>query len=106
LTKQKGFTANQIKRLYSRFTNLDKNNNGYLNKESFSRIPELHINPLRDRILEVLIDDNGEDGKLNFKQFARVLATFRRTKDIDLKEKKLKFLFSVCSLVFFFFIIF
>lgn len=91
----KGFNANQIKRLYSRFTSLDKDNNGFLNKECFSRIPELHVNPLRDRILELLIDDNGQDGKLNFKQFAKVLSTFRRTKDERSKEEKLKFLFRV-----------
>jgi Ca2+-binding EF-hand superfamily protein len=43
----------------------------------------------------VLIDDNGTDGKLNFKQFAKVLSTFRRTKDSESKLKKLKFLFRV-----------
>lgn len=73
-----GFTPSQIKRLYNRFTNLDKDNTGYLSKSSLIRIPELHVNPLRDRIIEVLINDYGTDGKLNFRQFAKVLATFRR----------------------------
>ena len=92
-----GFNENQIKRLYSRFKNLDRNDSGYLNRESFISIPELHVNPLRDRIIEVLIDDNGENGQLNFRQFAKVLSTFRRNKDNQSKEDKRKFLFRVLN---------
>ena len=55
-----GFNAKQVKRLYSRFTTLDRDNTGYLDRQDFVRIPELHVNPLRDRIIEVLIDDNGK----------------------------------------------
>ena len=54
-----GFSPKQVKRLYSRFTTLDRDNTGYLDRQDFVRIPELHVNPLRDRIIEVLIDDNG-----------------------------------------------
>lgn len=60
ISKETGFTTNQVKRLYSRFTSLDKDNTGYLDKTDFERIPELHVNPMRDRILEVLINDNGK----------------------------------------------
>lgn len=59
IVKETGFSAKQVKRLYSRFTSLDKDNTGYLDKQDFVRIPELHVNPLRDRIIEVLLDDNG-----------------------------------------------
>lgn len=41
----------QIERLYSRFTSLDKGDNGCLSREDFLRIPELAINPLGDRIV-------------------------------------------------------
>lgn len=41
----------QIERLYSRFTSLDKADNGFLSREDFLRIPELAINPLGDRIV-------------------------------------------------------
>ena len=41
-----GFTPNQIERLYSRFTSLDKDDKGFLCGEDFHRIPELAINPL------------------------------------------------------------
>ncbi len=99
IANETGFSPNQIKRLYNRFTSLDKDNTGYLNKQDFLRIPELHVNPLCDRIIEVLIDDNGQDGKLNFRQFAKVFSTFRRGKsdqnDSNSKENKLKFLFGI-----------
>jgi calcineurin B homologous protein 1 len=96
IATETGFTSKQIQRLYSRFTSLDKNDTGYLSKQDFERIPELHINPLKDRIIEVLIDDNGHDEKINFRQFAKVFSTFRRGKtDSISKENKLKFLFSV-----------
>jgi calcineurin B family protein 1 len=99
ISDETGFTPKQIKRLYNRFTSLDKNNTGYLTKEDFHRIPELHVNPLCDRIIEVLIDDNGQDGKLNFRKFAKVFSIFRRGKlnenDSNSKENKLKFLFGI-----------
>ena len=99
IANETGFTPNQIKRLYNRFTSLDKDDTGYLTKQDFLRIPELHVNPLCDRIIEVLIDDNGQDNKLNFRQFAKVFSTFRRGKsgqnDSNSKENKLKFLFGI-----------
>lgn len=99
ISNETGFSPKQIKRLYNRFTSLDKDNTGYLTKSDFLRIPELHVNPLCDRIIEVLIDDNGQDGKLNFRQFAKVFSTFRRGKsdqnDSNSKENKLKFLFGI-----------
>lgn len=109
IVKETGFTSNQVKRLYNRFTNLDKDETGYLSKSILTRIPELHVNPLRDRIIEVLINDYGSDGKLNFRQFAKVLATFRRKTasstsshhhhddmhEPNSRENKLRFIFDV-----------
>ena len=99
ISDETGFTPKQVKRLYNRFTSLDKDNMGYLNRQDFLRIPELHINPLCDRIIEVLIDDYGQDSKLNFRQFAKLFSTFRRGKseqnDSNSKENKLKFLFGL-----------
>ena len=99
ISNETGFTPKQIKRLYNRFHSLDKNNMGYLTKQDLLRIPELHVNPLCDRIIEVLIDDYGQDSKLNFRRFAYVFSTFRRGKidkiENNSKEKKLKFLFGI-----------
>lgn len=101
ICNETGFTPNQIKRLYSRFKSLDSDGTGYLTRADFTRIPELHINPLRDRIVDVLLNDYGHNDKINFKQFAKVFSTFRRCSakgsesDPNSKESKLKFLFGV-----------
>lgn len=106
IARETGFTPKQIKRLYTRFNSLDKDQTGNLTKTDFSRIPELHINPLRDRIIDVIVDDNGKDGRVNFKEFAKVFSAMRRGKatngaadkqatGLNSKENKLKFLFSI-----------
>jgi Ca2+-binding EF-hand superfamily protein len=96
ISAETGFSPKQITRLYCRFTSLDKKNLSYLTKEDFVRIPELHINPLRDRIIDVIVDDNGSNDRINFKQFAKLFSTFRRGKTDNVsKDNKLKFLFSV-----------
>ena len=101
-------TANQIERLYSRFTSLDKQQKGYLTRDDFLRIPELAINPLCDRIVHAFFRD-GHDGVngisdissekglaagaaagrdvVNFCDFVRVLAHFRPLKKTMEKNK-------------------
>ena len=96
-------TANQIERLWSRFTSLDKQQKGYLTREDFLRIPELAINPLGDRIVHAFFRDssnkdeeaatggkfNGVHEKeiVNFPDFVRVLAHFRPIKKNAEKNK-------------------
>ncbi|XP_047355993.1 calcineurin B homologous protein 1 isoform X2 [Vespa velutina] len=53
-----GFTPNQIERLYSRFTSLDRGDCGTLSREDFLRIPELAINPLGERIVNAFFDES------------------------------------------------
>ena len=98
IAEETGFNPSQIKRLYNRFHSLDKGDTGVLTKNDLLLIPELHVNPLCDRIIEVLIDDHGREGKLNFRQFVQVFATFRRGKSnnpTNSKVNKLRFLFNV-----------
>ncbi|KAM6913021.1 calcineurin B homologous protein 1 [Xenentodon cancila] len=83
IKKETGFSHSQITRLYSRFTSLDKGENGALSREDFQRIPELAINPLGDRIINAFFPE-GED-QVNFRGFMRTLAHFR---PIDDNEKK------------------
>lgn len=103
ISTETGFSANQISRLYSRFTNLDKNNNGVLSREDFLRIPELAINPLGDRIVHSFFQESNEE-TVNFRQFMRVLARFRPTKTklernkLNSREEKLKFAFKMYDL--------
>jgi len=92
-------TANQIERLYSRFTALDKSTSGALSREDFLRIPELAINPLGDRIVNSFFRQNEED-RVNFRQFVRVLAHFRPVKknkenQFNSREGKLHFAFKL-----------
>jgi hypothetical protein len=87
-------TPNQIERLYSRFTSLDRGNSGTLSREDLLRIPELAINPLGDRIVHAFFQE-GTGDSINFLQFMQVLAHFRpikKNKDTKLnsREQKLK----------------
>merc|ERR1712244_86567 len=101
-----GFNNNQIDRLYSRFSSLDKQDKGYLSREDFLRIPELAINPLGDRIVHAFFFESrsGDEAKVDFKDFVRVLAHFRPIKkNIDLNKmnsrmEKLHFAFRMYDL--------
>ena len=78
ISEETGFSPTQIERLYSRFTALDKSGNGSLSRQDCLAIPELAINPLCDRIVQMFfIDCDDDHERINFRQFMKVLATFR-----------------------------
>ncbi|XP_023323499.1 calcineurin B homologous protein 1 [Eurytemora carolleeae] len=101
-----GFTPHQIERLYSRFTSLDKSDKGHLTREDFLRIPELAINPLGDRIVHAFFYEskNGDEDRVDFKDFVRVLAHFRPIKKnmeknkLNTRMEKLHFAFRMYDL--------
>ncbi|CAL1529418.1 unnamed protein product [Lymnaea stagnalis] len=103
IQKETGFSSNQIVRLYSRFTNLDKSDQGFLRRADFLRIPELAINPLGDRIVHAFFKESNSD-TVNFREFMRVLARFRPVKKnaqknkLNDREEKLKFAFKMYDL--------
>ncbi|KAJ8880800.1 hypothetical protein PR048_017271 [Dryococelus australis] len=102
IQEETGFTPNQIERLYSRFTSLDRGDCGTLSREDFLRIPELAINPLGDRIVHAFFEEGSTD-RVNFRQFMRVLARFRpikkgRDNRLNSREQKLKFAFKMYDL--------
>ena len=72
-----------------RFSSLDKQDKGYLSREDFLRIPELAINPLGDRIVHAFFFESrsGDEDKVDFKDFVRVLAHFRPIKKSAEKNK-------------------
>lgn len=77
ISEETGFSPAQIERLYSRFTALDKSGNGSLSRQDCLAIPELAINPLCDRIVQMFFVDCDDDhDRINFRQFMKVLATF------------------------------
>lgn len=74
------FTASQIERLHSRFTHLDRSNRGSLSKSDLMAIPELSINPIGDRIVQMFFLELNEDNdRISFAQFAKILAHFQPT---------------------------
>jgi len=101
-----GFTASQIERLFSRFSSLDKQGKGFLCREDFLRIPELAINPLGDRIVHAFFYESkkGDDDKVDFRDFVRVLAHFRPIKKekseskLNSRMEKLHFAFRMYDL--------
>ncbi|CAM2725775.1 unnamed protein product [Rotaria socialis] len=101
ICQQTGFTTKQVQRLYSRFKALDKRDCGFLTREDLLCIPEVNINPLGERLIDVIMEDYGENNKINFKQFIFLLAKFRRgkakslTTEFNTRESKLKFLFDM-----------
>ena len=99
IEKETGFTKSQIKRLYSRFSNLDKGMEGRLSRNDFLRIPEFSINPLSRRLLDLFFIENGDTDGCNFRQFVRTLARFRPETDgpnpLNTREEKLRFAFKI-----------
>merc|ERR1712241_13250 len=106
IQEETGFNQNQIERLYSRFSSLDKQDKGYLSREDFLRIPELAINPLGDRIVHAFFFESRsqEEEKVDFKDFVRVLAHFRPIKKnaeknkLNTRMEKLHFAFRMYDL--------
>ena len=111
-----GFTRKELRRLYQRFQELQKKNSpgDFLSRDDLLRVREVALNPLGERLVDVIVEDYGrsivgsndslilvfvgEANKLNFRQFAKVLSRFRRGKgasQMSTKENKLLFLFSV-----------
>ncbi|PIK60920.1 putative calcium-binding protein p22 [Apostichopus japonicus] len=105
ISKETGFTPNQISRLYSRFISLDKSEAGKLCPTDLMRIPELAINPLGSRIVEAFFANcSRESDTINFRQFVKTLAIFRPQRknevdnDVNSRASKLKFAFSIYDL--------
>ncbi|KAL0237052.1 hypothetical protein PCE1_000449 [Barthelona sp. PCE] len=87
------FTAKELKRLYKRFKDLDTSSTGTLTRAEFLALPELAMNPLRDRIL-ILLDANSS-GSVNFRDFVSVLSVFTARAS---REEKLRFSFRLYDL--------
>lgn len=81
ISEETGFSAAQVERLYNRFKSLDKSGIcGSLSRQDFLRVPELAINPLCDQIVHMFFEGCDEEhDRINFRQFMKVLATFRST---------------------------
>ena len=113
--------------MFDRFQELQRQNSskGFLTREDLLNVNEVEMNPLGQRLVDVLLEDYGSDvfcflkfnptlllfkgstNKLYFRQFTNVFARFRRGKslmNLNSKKNKLLFLFSVKSFRVYFFI--
>jgi Ca2+-binding EF-hand superfamily protein len=62
-------SANEIQALFARFRALDRRHKGYIGADELLSVPELAINPLAQRMVQLL-------GACNFKDFVALLAAF------------------------------
>ena len=86
------FTTEEVQKLAKNFKRLDKNGDGYLQKEEFMEIEALQQNPLVMRVLEVF-DDDGND-QIDFSEFVAALSIFCSTDEED-NAAKSAFAFSI-----------
>jgi len=84
------FSEEELRKLHRRFSKIDTNGSGTLTTDEFFSIPELAVNPLLERIIDVL--DTNKDKEIQFSEFIQALATFTNKDNL---EGKLKFLFQV-----------
>merc|ERR1711899_631500 len=84
------FDADEIKRLGKRFKKLDLDNSGSLSVDEFMSLPELHQNPLVQRVIEIFDQDG--NGEVDFREFIEGVSQFSVKGD---KQLKLKFAFKI-----------
>ncbi|XP_022357138.1 calcineurin subunit B type 2 [Enhydra lutris kenyoni] len=84
------FNSDEIKRLSKKFKKLDLDRSGSLSLEEFLSLPELHQNPLVQRVIDVF--DTDGNGEVDFKEFILGASQFSVRGD---EEEKLRFAFSI-----------
>jgi len=84
------FSETELKRLHRRFKKLDTDGSGTLTIDEFMSIPELAVNPLLERVVQIF--DENKDNEIQFSEFIKALSIFS---DKGNKEEKLKFAFRV-----------
>jgi serine/threonine-protein phosphatase 2B regulatory subunit len=90
IQKETGLPAKDIRKLYNRFKNLDKDNSGTITMEEILALPELAMNPMVSRVAALF--QLSSDEHINFTQFAKTLAIFTPSGKL---EDKLKAAFKV-----------
>lgn len=81
-----GLSKKQINALWKRFYELDRDAQGdgkgyknYLNAGDLSRVPKFDENPIAPRLIDVILEDYGSNGRLTFAQFVNFMTTFGQT---------------------------
>eukprot|EP00040_Diaphanoeca_grandis_P014971 m.76102 g.76102 ORF g.76102 m.76102 type:complete len:209 (-) comp24859_c1_seq1:303-929(-) len=96
LSQEYGFSGNNVRMLFRRFTTLDKAGYGFLRAEDFMQVPELSMNPLMARIIAVFgrqlkreeeADENGTEKKVYFHDFVSTLSVFQDPESVGKWEE-------------------
>ncbi|KAH0576407.1 Calcineurin regulatory subunit B [Spironucleus salmonicida] len=82
------FTRQELKGLFDRFNQLSQGQQ-MLNKMKLLELPELQLNPLADRMIDMLVENSG---MITFNSFVVALSPFSPTAP---DEEKLSFVFKV-----------
>ena len=84
-----GLTRKQICALWTRFNELDRDGQGdakgykgYLDADDLGHVPKFDENPIAPRLIKVIFDDFGSNGKLTFDQFVEFMSTFGQYEQI------------------------
>lgn len=72
--RAKTVEVKDVKRLFKRFKNIDRNHRGFVSRGDVLHLPEFAMNPLRGRLLDLF--PAGDGGTINFRQFCQGLALF------------------------------
>jgi serine/threonine-protein phosphatase 2B regulatory subunit len=83
--RARAVSASEIQALFARFRALDRRHKGYIGADELLSVPELAINPLAQRVVQLL-------GACNFKDFAALLSAFSARGS---RAEALRFMFSV-----------
>jgi len=90
MIRESNFTESELKRLHRRFKRLDTDGSGTLTIDEFVSVPELAVNPLLERVLQIF--DQDKDNEIQFYEFIKALSIFSERSS---KEEKIKFAFKV-----------
>lgn len=90
LKRTTALSETQIIRLHNRFMKLDVDQKGKISKEEFNQIPGLECNPLVERVIAVM--DNDNDGRVTFSEVAAALSVLSPQVPKDIK---LRFTFQI-----------
>lgn len=90
-------SSSEIKRLYKRFQQLDRQSQGFMLPEDLLSIPELAMNPLSKHLLEFVFkisskkSDEGVEEKhangMDFEAFVDVMSVFHVKTPLEIKFK-------------------
>ena len=88
------FTHGEVEEIWHVFDSYDVDNSGELTFDEFLHIPEIAINPLKERILVAFASASGEamDGAFDFKEFITLLSVFSQYGPL---EQKMKYAFKM-----------